>query len=57
VRPEFPKTIRNPKHFWREIEKLRQERLIENTEYRRKNRHNADQIVLTTEGLRRCVDI
>lgn len=58
ARPEFPATMRggrpSVRRFWREIEQLRQSRLIEEADYRRKNRHAAEQLVLTPEGMRQC---
>lgn len=57
-RPEFPASLRAGKpakrRFWRQIESLRQMHTIEETTYRRINRHLAEQITLTTEGKRQC---
>lgn len=59
ARPEFPDSLRSGKlgarRFRRILEDLRQSRAIEEVEYRRKNRHNATHLVITTEGLRECV--
>jgi RecA-family ATPase len=58
ARPEFPITMRSTRsgarRFWREIEQLRQLKLVEEVAYRRKNRHEADQLMLTQEGMRQC---
>ena len=58
ARPDFPANMRDGRpsvrRFWREIEQMRQSRLIEEVEYRRKNRHSAEQLVLTPEGMRQC---
>jgi RecA-family ATPase len=58
-RPEFPDSLKGggmPKthRFRRQIEQLRQLRLIDDSQYHRKDRHVAVQLVLTTEGLREC---
>lgn len=57
-RPEFPETLRSGKpslrRFWRNIEQLRHIHAIDETSYRRANRHVTAQLVLTTEGLRQC---
>jgi hypothetical protein len=59
-RPEFPDSLRsnsraNRGRFWRHIETLRQLHLIDERGYRRSNRHHASEFVLTTEGMRQCV--
>ena len=60
MRPEFPETLRSGKpgktRFWRHIEALRQMHAIEEASYRRANRHLTANLVLTTEGMRQCVE-
>lgn len=61
VQPLFPESLRGggkPKtrRFWRHIEELRQMRAIAESVYRRTNRHEGSQLVLTPEGLRQCVE-
>jgi RecA-family ATPase len=57
-RPEFADSMRSGKpavrRFWRNIEQLRHNHAIEETEYRRANRHFIAQFVLTPEGMRQC---
>lgn len=57
-RPEFPETLRSGKpgvrKFWQQIEDLRQMQAIEETSYRRANRHSMLQLVITAEEVRRC---
>ncbi len=59
-RPEFPPSLRAGKaakrRFWRHIEAMRQMHVVEETSYRRTNRHVAAQIVLTAEGVRQCAE-
>lgn len=60
LRPEFPDSIKGggrPKtrRFERHIETLRQIRHIEESSYRRSNRHIVATLVLTTEGCAECV--
>lgn len=60
IQPRFPDTLTGgakPKtrRFWRHIEELRQMRAIEESDYRRKNRHAAAQLIITAEGMRQCV--
>lgn len=54
----FAETMRSGKasvrRFWREIEHLRSIRLIEDSSIQRANRHKADVLVLTSEGMRQC---
>ena len=59
ARAEFPATLKGSrgaqtKRFWRLVEELRQSRAIEETDYRRTNRHAGSQFVLTSEGMRQC---
>lgn len=58
ARPELPISLRSGKasarRFWRHVEEMRQLLLIEESTYRRANRHIAVQLVLTPEGLRQC---
>ena len=61
VQPAFPETLKGGKkektrRFWRHIEELRQLRAIEESSYRRTNRHIAACFVLTPEGTRQCVE-
>lgn len=60
LRPEFPETLRSGaparRRFWKQIEQLRQLHLIEESTYRRENRHNATVLVLTKEGARQCAE-
>ncbi len=60
LRPEFPETLRAGsgamRRFRRQIEELRQSRAIAESEYRRSNRHLAEQLVLTPEGVRQCAE-
>jgi hypothetical protein len=57
-RPEFPDSLRAGKpavrRFWRQIEALRHMHAIEESAYRRANRHATAQIILTVEGVRQC---
>jgi hypothetical protein len=60
-RPEFPASLKGGGRkktalFRRQIEELRQSRLIEEREYRRANRHISAQFVLTPEGMRQCAE-
>ena len=57
TRPELPaslKTRPGKRRFWRLIEEARHIRHIEVAEYRRANRHNGEQFLLTSEGMRQC---
>lgn len=59
-RPEFPDSLKGQgsaksRRFRRQIEELRQLQHIEETEYRRSNRHASSQLVITAEGMRQCV--
>jgi len=58
ARPEFPHSLRDGaagrRRFWRHIEALRQFGSVEVVAYRRKNRHVAEGLALTTEGKRQC---
>jgi hypothetical protein len=61
LRPEFPDSLKGgtgaKKHrFRRQIEELRQIRAIEESEYRRNNRHTVARLVLTQEGMRQCAE-
>lgn len=60
LRPEFPTTLRAGKpgrvRFWRHVELLRQMHAIEESSYRRTNRHLAAALVLTAEGMRQCAE-
>jgi hypothetical protein len=60
LRPEFPETLRSGKsgrtRFWRHIEALRQLHAIAEASYRRVNRHLTANLVLTSEGVRQCVE-
>jgi hypothetical protein len=58
-RPEFPDSLKGggrqkSTRFRRQVEQLRQLRLIEERQYHRKDRHIAVQLALTTEGMREC---
>ncbi|MBE7422223.1 MAG: hypothetical protein HS110_07295 [Zoogloeaceae bacterium] len=59
-RPEFPASLRAGKpgkrRFWKQIEALRQMRLVEEGSYRRANRHLTAHLVITTEGMRQCAE-
>jgi len=59
-RPEFPHSLRAGKpgvrRFWSEIEALRQMHEVEESSYRRSNRHLVATLVLTQQGLRRCAE-
>jgi RecA-family ATPase len=60
LRPEFPESLKGggrPKtrRFNRQIEMLRQLRHIEESNYRRANRHKVATLVLTAEGRAACV--
>lgn len=61
ARPEFPDTLKGSgraktRRFWRQIEELRQSKLVTESSYRRTNRHVAAQFVITDEGKRQCVE-
>ncbi len=60
LRPEFPETLRTGssaiRRFRRQIEELRQLRVINENEYRRTNRHAGSQLVITSEGMRQCAE-
>jgi RecA-family ATPase len=58
ARSEFPESLRtgrpSVRRFWRHIEEMRQMRLIEVSSYRRENRHLAERLAITPEGMRQC---
>ncbi|CAG0999244.1 Regulatory protein RepA [Burkholderiales bacterium] len=59
-RPEFPSALRSgapgKRRFWAHLEAMRQMRLVEESTYRRDNRHVASRLTLTAQGLRQCAE-
>ena len=56
---EFPNSLRgrqSVRRFWRHIEALRHMGWVTEASYRRANRHITAQLVLSTEGMRQCVE-